>query len=125
MKGLSVVARTAWAVAAAAGIVLLCLGLAQTFYFGTVTGAFERDRLGNTLILAGAVLGLSAGAWSRHRGDHLWVTVLVAAPAVVVGGLNLVAGGSLLPHFGALAAVPFGLAAISGGALAASRRVRS
>ena len=37
-----------------------------------------------------------------------------------VGGLNLAAGGSLLPHLGALAAVPLGLAGIIGAAVVQS-----
>lgn len=125
MKGSSVVALTAWGGAAAAGIVLLCLGLGQTLYIGTATNAFERDRLGSTLILAGAILGLGAAGWSRYRGDPLWVTVMVAAPGVIIGGLNLVAGGSLLPHFGALSAVPLGLAGTMAGVTARVHRIRS
>ncbi|MET4135181.1 hypothetical protein [Pseudarthrobacter sp. PvP090] len=125
MKGSSVAARAAWGLAATAGVVLICLGLGQTFYIGTVTNAFERDRLGSTSILAGSVLGLAAAGWSLYRRDQLWVSLLVAAPAVVVGGLNLVAGGSLLPHIGALAAVPLGLAGIIGGVTVGSGRIRS
>lgn len=34
-------------------------GLGQTLYIGTVTNAFERDRLGSTLILAGTVAGVT------------------------------------------------------------------
>ncbi|MGY3318385.1 hypothetical protein ACVWYS_003102 [Arthrobacter sp. TE12231] len=70
MKVSSITARTAWAVAALAGLVLLCLGLEQTFYLGTVTNAFEIDGTGNTCILAGAVVGLAAVGWSRYRGEH-------------------------------------------------------
>ena len=50
---------------------------------------------------------------------------MVAAPAVVIGGLNLAAAGSLLPHIGALAAVPMGLAGTVGGAATRTRRTRS
>lgn len=78
MRGSSISARTMWAVIAAAALVLLCIGLAQTLYIGTVTNAFERDQVGNTLILAGAALGMAASGWSRYRGDPLRVTVMVA-----------------------------------------------
>lgn len=125
MQSSSVPARTAWAVVAAVGLILLCLGLGQKFYFGSVTNAFARDRLGNTLILAGAVLGLAAAGWSRYRGDPLWVTVMVAVPAVVIGGLNLVVGDSLLPHIAALAAVPLGVAGVIGGVVVGTHRIRS
>jgi hypothetical protein len=125
MQGSSVPARMAWAVVAAGGLILLCLGLGQKFYFGSVTDAFERDRLGNTLILAGGVLGLAAAGWSRYRGDPLWVTLLVAVPATVIAGLNLVAGDSLLPHIAALAAVPLGVAGITGGVVVGTHRIRS
>jgi hypothetical protein len=125
MRGSSVPARAAWAGTAAAGLILLCLGLGQKFYFGSVTNAFARDRLGNTLILAGAVLGLAAAGWSRFRGDSLWATVMVAVPAVVIGGLNLVVGDSLLPHIAALAAVPLGVAGVIGAIVARTDRIRS
>ncbi|SKB38915.1 hypothetical protein SAMN05660473_00477 [Arthrobacter sp. 49Tsu3.1M3] len=125
MRGPSIAARAAWAGIAAAGLILLCLGLGQTFYFGSVTNAFARDQIGNTLILAGAVLDLAAAGWSRHRGDPLWVTVTVAVPAVVIGGLNLVVGDSLLPHIAALAAVPLGVVGVIGGVVGQRRRTPS
>ena len=53
MQSSSVPARTAWAVGAAVGLILLGLGLGQKFYFGSVTNAFARDQLGNTLIRPG------------------------------------------------------------------------
>ncbi|MGO4807278.1 hypothetical protein AB4089_19400 [Arthrobacter sp. 2MCAF15] len=125
MRGSSAPARMAWAGTAAVGLILLCLGLGQKFYFASVTNAFARDRLGNTLILVGAALGLAASGWSRYRGDALWVTVMVAVPAVVIGGLNLVVGDSLLPHSAALAAVPLGVAGVIGGIVARTDRIRS
>jgi hypothetical protein len=115
----------AWAITGAAGLVLVCAGLGQSLYIGTVSNAFERDRVGNTLILAGSALGLAVACWSLFRRDPRWVSLLVAAPAVMVGGLNFVAGESLLPHLALLAAVPTGLAGIVGGVMAGSRRVRS
>ncbi len=84
-----------------------------------------RDRLGNTLILAGAVLGLAAASWSRYRGHPLWVTLLVAVPAMVIAGTNLVAGDSLLPHIAALATVPLGVAGITGGVVVGTHCIRS
>ncbi|WP_211878923.1 hypothetical protein [Pseudarthrobacter albicanus] len=113
----SVPGRVMWAAFTAFGLVLLVLGLAQKFYLGTVTDAFQRDRTGNTLILAGALVILASAAWSRLRTDPLRVTLAVAAPAIVVGCLNLVIGDSLLPHLGALFAVPAALAGIIGGLL--------
>ncbi len=124
MSGSSIPARPAWAGTAAAGLILLCLGLAQKFYLGAVANAFERDRLGNTLILAGAVLVLAAAAWSRYRGDPVWGTVMVAVPAAVIAWLNLVAGDSLLPHIAALAAVPLGVAGVIGCVVGQPRRTR-
>lgn len=70
---------------------------------------------GNTLILAGALLGLAAAGWSFYRGDAVGVTGMVTAPAVIIGGLNLVAGDSLLPHLAALTAVPLGWPGSSAG----------
>ncbi|WP_155846703.1 hypothetical protein [Arthrobacter sp. 131MFCol6.1] len=125
MRGSSIPVRAAWAGMAAAGLILLCLGLGQKFYFGSVTNAFARDQIGNTLILAGDVLGLAAAGWSRYRGDPLWVTVTVAVPAVVIGGLNLVVEDSLLPHIAALAAVPLGVVGVIGGVVGQRRRTPS
>lgn len=125
MRGSTIPARAAWAGAAAVSLVLLCLGLSQKLYLGSVTNAFERDQIGNTLILAGALLGLPAAGWALYRGDPVWVTGMIAAPAVIIGGLNLVAGDSLLPHLAALAAVPLGLAGIIGGVAVRSQRIKS
>ena len=128
MRGSTIPARAAWTVwtgAAAASVVLLCLGLSQKLYVGSVTNAFERDQIGNTLILAGALLRLAAAGWSLYRSDAVWVTAMVTAPAVIIGGLNLVAGDSLLPHLAALAAVPLGLDGIIGGFAVRWRRMRS
>lgn len=106
-------------------LVLLCLGLSQKLYLGSVTNAFERDQIGNTLMLAGALLGLAAAGRSLYRGDPVWVTGMIASPAVIIGGLNFVAGDSLMPHVAALAAVPLGLAGITGGVAARSQRIKS
>ncbi|MCX6498585.1 MAG: hypothetical protein NTU93_07250 [Arthrobacter sp.] len=120
MRATTVRARTAWSGVAAASLILLCLGLSQTLYLGEVGNAYERDRTGNALILAGAALGLAAAGWSHYRGAPRWVSTLVAAPAVAVAGLNLVVGDSLLPHVSALVAVPLGLAGIIGGIVGSS-----
>lgn len=111
----SVAGNAAWALCAAIGLFPLVLGLAQKFHLGTVTNAFERDRTGNTLILLGVVLAVAAAGWSRFRRDPLWATLTVATPAVVIGGLNLMLGDSLLPHLAALVSVPARVAGIIGG----------
>ncbi|MET3809205.1 hypothetical protein [Arthrobacter sp. UYEF3] len=121
MKTTAVAARAVWSAVAGASLILLCLGLGQKLYVGSVPDAFTRDQAGNTLILAGAAAGFAAAGWSRYRGDRVWMTSLVAVPAVVIGGLNLVAGYSLLPHLSALVAVPLGLAGIIGGMTARLR----
>ena len=86
MRGSTILARAAWAGAASASVVLLCLGLSQKLHLGSVRNAFERDQIGDTFILAGALLGLAAAGWSLYRGDAVGVTGMVTAPAVIIGG---------------------------------------
>ena len=63
---------------------------------------------------------------SIHTQDVGFPTsLLVAVPAVVIAGLNLVAGDSLLPHIAALAAVPLGVAGLIGGVVGQPHRTHS
>ncbi len=63
---------------------------------------------------------------SIHTQDVGFPTsLLVAVPAVVIAGLNLVAGDSLLPHIAALAAAPLGVAGLIGGVVGQPHRTHS
>jgi hypothetical protein len=42
----------------------------------------------------------------------IWACALVATPAILVGGLTLFFGSSLLPHLSALVAFPIALAGL-------------
>ncbi|MHA7263954.1 hypothetical protein ACX80W_12210 [Arthrobacter sp. TMN-37] len=71
---------------------------------------FEKDaRVGNLYILGGSAASLAAAVWSYLRGHPHWVTAFVAAPAVVVGGIALLAPHSTLRQVGALTALPAAL----------------
>lgn len=50
-------------------------------------------------------------------------TVMVASPAVIIAGLNLVAGSSLPPHIASLAAIPLGVTGIVVSLLGQSHRI--
>ena len=70
----------------------------MTFYFEPTGEALAEARTGNLLILGGA-LGLFVGAvWARLMRVPLWACILVAIPAVLVGGLTLFAGNTLFPQ---------------------------
>jgi len=92
--------------------VLLGRGAYMTFYFEPTGEALADARTGNLLILGGA-LGLFVGAvWARLMRVPLWACILVAIPAVLVGGgLTLFAGNTLFPQLSYFLAVPLAVAA--------------
>jgi hypothetical protein len=100
------------------GLVLLLLGLVRTVYFERTPDAVRSERTGDQLIALAAVvlLAAAAGAWSAGPN---WAAVAIAVPAVVCGGLTLLAGGTLLPH---LAALPAFALALAGAVAVVSRR---
>lgn len=109
-----------WALLVMTSAVLVGLGLWLSFF---PTGYhplpdFEEDlRLGSLYIFAGSVASLAAAAWSFRRGHPHWVTALVAAPAIMVGGVALMSPTSGLRQILALIALPAAMAGITGGLL--------
>ena len=55
---------------------------------------------------------MTAAACSAFRGNPHWVTVMAAAPAVLVGGSALIAPTTLLRHVAAAVAFPFAVGAV-------------
>ena len=84
-----VAALVAWSALILVGLVLLGTGLDRTFFFEPTGEALERDRAGKILILAGSVALVGAAVWARLMHAPIWSCALVAAPAVLVGGLTL------------------------------------
>lgn len=106
-----------WSLLVVASIVLIAIGLLRSTFFGfTAIPEFVEDaRVGSLHLLAGSAASLAAALWSFLRGHPHWVTVCVAAPAVLIGGVALVWPYSLLRHIVALAALPAAVAGIIGG----------
>ena len=111
------VATSLWALLVVTSLVLMTMGLMRALFFGyTPDPVFVEDALvGGLLILAGSVASLAAAVWSARRGDRPWITVFVAAPAVLIGGAALVSPNTLLRHFAAVAAFPLALAGLFAG----------
>lgn len=61
----------------------------------------------------------AATAWARWMHTPTWVYVLVATPAVLIGGLTIFSGNTLLPHFSALVGLPVGIAGLISGLILA------
>lgn len=109
----------AWFALVVVGLALLGIGLDKTFWFEPTGEALAGDRVGNLLILAGSVAVFAAAAWARWLHTPTWVCVLVATPAVLIGGLTVLSGNSLLPHLSALVGLPVGLAGLISGLMLA------
>ena len=109
-----------WALLVIASVVLVVMGLWRSMF---ILGyhplpEFEEDaRVGNLYLLGGSAASLAAAVWSFRRGHPHWVTVCVAAPAVVVGGVALVWPYSMLRQLVALLALPGAIAGTVGGLL--------
>ncbi len=107
-----------WSILVVVSVMLMAIGLWTSFFIGGYRPLpeFEKDaRVGNLYILGGSAASLAAAAWSYPRGHPHWVTAFVAAPAVVVGGIALLAPHSTLRQVGALTALPAALGGIAGG----------
>jgi hypothetical protein len=79
-------AEGAWALLVLLGAVLMACGLADTFTFIVAPPTYA---VGHRLVLLGSLGFAGAAVWSWLRRGPLWVTVLTALPAVVVGRLAL------------------------------------
>ena len=78
----------------------------------------------HALILAGTATSSAAAIWAR-LSDLGWpVTLAVAAPALLVGWPDLVMPDSLIPHLGALLAVPAAFAGLTIGLVSERQRRR-
>jgi hypothetical protein len=76
-----------WAGLVVVSIVLTGVALERTafFVYEPVPAFIERLRVGRLFMLAGSAASLAAAIWSQVRGNPLWVTICVAAPAALAG----------------------------------------
>ncbi|MEW9871719.1 hypothetical protein [Arthrobacter sp. HS15c] len=75
-----------WALLVLVAAATMACGLADTFTFLVEPPTYP---VGHRLVLLGALGFACAAVWVWLRGGALWVKVLTALPAVVVGGLAL------------------------------------
>ncbi|MBT2522432.1 hypothetical protein [Arthrobacter sp. ISL-28] len=109
-----------WAALVVVSVVLTSIALERTafFVYEPVPAFIERLRVGRLCMLAGSAASLAAAIWSQVRGNPLWVTICVAAPAVLVGlAMMIMAPPSLAPQIAGLFALPAALAGLVGGLL--------
>ena len=109
-----------WAALVVVSIVLTGIALERTafFVYAPVPEFIERLRVGRLFMLAGSATSLAAAIWSQVRGNALWVTICVAAPAALVGmAMMIMTPPSLTPQIAGLFALPAALAGLIGGLL--------
>ena len=101
-------------------IVLVGIALERTAFlvYTPVPEFIERLRVGRLFMLAGSATSLAAAIWSQVRGNPLWVTICVAAPAALVGLATMImTPPSLTPQLAGLVALPAAVAGLIGGLL--------
>lgn len=107
-----------WAALVVVSIVLTGIALERTafFVYEPVPAYIERLRVGRLFMLAGSAASLAAAVWSQVRGNPLWVTSCVAAPAVLVGLATMImTPPSLTPQVAGIVALPAAVAGLIGG----------
>jgi hypothetical protein len=101
--------RVIWALLIIASIVLIVMGLWRTMFFiyAPEPALVERAKVGALYIFAGSFASLIAAVTSVFMKHPWWVCAFVAAPAVLVGGYELLDPTSLLRVVAAAVAFPF------------------
>ncbi|MET3718666.1 hypothetical protein [Arthrobacter sp. UYEF21] len=113
-----------WAALVFVSIVVTATALERMAFFVYVSSPefIERLRVGRLFMLAGSAASLAAAVWSQVRGNRLWVTICVAAPAALVGLATMImTTPSLTPQIAGLVALPAALAGLIGGLFLYSR----
>lgn len=95
-----------------AGVALSGVGLPKMVYFARTSTAQAEARVGHLLLALGCAL-LIMCALIVFSGGQRWAAAGIAAPAVICGGLALVAEETLFPQ---LAALPTFAMALAGAA---------
>ncbi len=107
-----------WAALVVVSIVLTGIALERTafFVYEPFPEFVDRLRVGRLFMLAGSAMSITAAIWSQIRGNPLWVTICVAAPAALVGmSVMIMTPPSLTPQIASLVALPAALAGLIGG----------
>jgi hypothetical protein len=98
-----------WALLVLQAAVLTSCGLAMTF---SLIVRSPTEAVGQGLVFLGSVAFAVSAVWARLRGRPVWVSVLTALPAAVVGGLAMEMPDALLAHLAGLVLVPVALGAM-------------
>ena len=99
----------AWALLVLLAAALMACGLAMTFSFIVRT---PMDAEGRGLIFLGSMAFAGSAVWAVLTRRPLWVSILTALPAVVVGGLSMEMPDGLIAHLAGLCLIPAALAAM-------------
>lgn len=102
----------AWSALIAVGLALMYTGLRKTGYFEPTAEALELARIGKLQIYAASVALLAAATWARMMLTPIWACILVASPALLVGGITLAIDNSLLPDLAAVVTFPVAVAGL-------------
>ena len=113
-----------WTTLIIVGLILLGAGLWQTGYIEPTGEALDRHRAGRNLIFLGSITILAAAGAARWMYTPVWACILVATPAILVGGLTLVFYNSYFPHLSALVAFPIEVAGLISGLILARPLLR-
>jgi len=100
------------------GLALSGNGLSKMVYFELTPDAVIMAREGNRLLLVGCVVLLGCATVVFSTGPR-WAAVLIAAPAVICGGLALADDETLLPQ---IAALPTFALAVAGAVVVLAKR---
>lgn len=109
-----------WAALVALSIVLTGVAVERTtlYFYEPVPEFVERLRVGRLFMLAASAASIAAAIWSQLRGHPLWITVCVAAPAVLVGLATMImTPPSTSPLVAGFVALPAAVAGLVGGLL--------
>ena len=99
----------AWSLLVLLAAVLTACGLAESFSFIVRS---PTDAEGRGLVFLGSLAFAVSAVWARLRGKPIWVSILTALPAVVVGGLSVEMPDGLYAHLAGLFLVPTALCAM-------------
>lgn len=99
----------AWALFVLLAAVLAACGLAMTF---SIIVRSPTNAEGHGLIFLGSVAFAGSAVWAKLTGRPLWVSILTALPALVVGGLSVEMPDGLYAHLAALGLIPAALSAM-------------
>ena len=100
------------------GLALSGVGLSKMVYFARTHETLSEARDGKLLLLVGCVVLLGCAVVVFSTGPH-WAAVLIAAPAVICGGLALTDDETLFPQ---IAALPTFALAVAGAVVVLAKR---